>query len=131
MTWYTASIIQSIKYKGNIKQETYPVYENLVLIEAISPEEALMKAEKHAEEVSKIDDQLQLNGKQDYMCFEGVRKLIEVMEPLCTDDELEVKELRTGVELSYSYMEVETIDALEKLSKGKRVSVTYIDSDEN
>ena len=101
------------------------------MIEADNSQQAFEKAERHAKEVCSIDDQLQLNGKPAYMDFEGIRKLIEVTEPLCTDDDLEVRKLRTGVELSYSYMEVDSKEALTKLAKGKQVQISYIDADED
>ena len=132
MPWFTASIIQSTKFKDpSENQDIFPVYENYVLIEADSVKEAFEKAEHHAKDVCAIDDQLQLNGKPAYMCFEGIRKLIEVSSPLSTDDDIQVKSLCTGVELSYSYMEVVSQDELDRLAGGRRVRIDYIDADES
>lgn len=130
MPWYTVSTIQSVRYKNSSEdQQNIPVYENYVLIEANNPQLAIEKAERHAKEVCSIDDQLHLNRKPAYMKFEGIRKVIEVAEPLSSDDDLQVRQLKTGVELSYSYMEVKDEESLKKLSAGKKVNVSYIDAD--
>jgi len=126
MTWYTASIVQAIKLKEG-KQEIYPVYENYVLIEADTVENAFNKADIIGKQVSEIDDQLTLNNKPATMVYMGVRKLIEVRNPL--SEELDVDKLHSGTEVSYSYMEVDSEKKLKRLAEGKAVVVNYIDLD--
>lgn len=125
MTWYTASIIISCRLKEN-KQDVLPVYENFTLFEAESREEAFEKARQYAIEYAEIDDQLQLNGKPAYWKFEGIRKLIELRDHL--SDEYDVKQPDTGVELSYSYYEVEDEKQLTDLAEGKALGLRYVDA---
>lgn len=125
MPWYTASIIISCRLKKGA-QDIYPVYENFTLFEATSRKEALEKATQYAEEYSEIDDQLQLNGKPAYWKFEGIRKLIEIRDHL--SDELDVDRPKDGVEVSYSYMEVDSEKKLKELSEGRAVKVRYVDA---
>lgn len=129
MTWYTASIIISCRLREG-HQNTFPVYENFTLFEAKNAEDAAKKAENYAEKYAKIDDNLQLNGKSAYWKFEGIRKLIEIRDYL-SSNELDVDKPTSGVEVSYSYIEVDSEEQLLKLSTGKSVSVRYIDSDED
>jgi hypothetical protein len=125
MPWYTASIIISCRLKKGA-QDIYPVYENFTLFEATSRKEAHEKATQYAEEYSEIDDQLQLNGKPAYWKFEGIRKLIEIRDHL--SDELDVDRPKDGVEVSYSYMEVDSEKKLKELSEGRAVKVRYVDA---
>jgi len=49
MSWYAASIIMLTKFKDGI-QDKYPVWENVILIEGNSPDEASEKALARARE---------------------------------------------------------------------------------
>ncbi len=124
MSWYTASIIVSCRLKHG-QQDVYPVYENFTLFEANSREEALDKAKIYAKEYVSIDDQLQLNGEPAYWRFEGVRKLIKIRDHL--SDDLDADKPVSGVEVSYSYMEVSDEQQLHKLSTGQAVNLRYVD----
>jgi len=124
MTWYTASIVVSCRLKEGT-QETFPVYENFTLFEASDREEAYKKATEYAKEYVEIDDQLQLNGEPAYWKFEGIRKLVELRDHL--SEELDVDHPTSGVELSYSYMEVDDLKQLENLANGEAVNVRYVD----
>lgn len=125
MSWYTASIIISCRLKEGV-QETYPVYENFTLFEAESRKKAVEKAQIYANEYIKIDDDLRLNGKPAYWKYEGLRKLIEIRDHL--SDKLDVEKPENGVELSYSYFEVNTKEELIDLAKGKAVLLRYVDA---
>lgn len=125
MTWYTASIIISCRLKEG-KQDVFPVYENFTLFEAVSRKEAIEKATLYAKEYAEIDDQLQLNGKSAYWKFEGIRKLIEIRNHL--SDELNTGQPDNGVEVSYSYMEVNSEEELKNLADGQAVVVRYVDA---
>ena len=125
MTWYTASIVISCRLKEG-RQDVFPVYENFTLFEAASRKEAFEKAVRYAKEYAEIDDRLQLNGKSAYWKFEGIRKLIEIRNHL--SDELDTDRPENGVEVSYSYMEVDTEEDIRNLANGKPVEVRYIDA---
>jgi len=129
MTWYTASLIQTIKLK-NSQQDIYPVYEDNILIEANSVKEAFEKADSIGIEVSQIDDQLELNGKPAEMVYMGVRKMIEIHDSLSTTDSLKIDKPYSGVEVSYSYLEVDSEEKLNQLAQGKAVVVNLIDLDD-
>ncbi len=125
MSWYTVSIIISCRLKG-YDQGVFPVYENFTLFEADSSKQAYEKAKKYAEEYVAIDDNLRLNGKPAYWKFEGIRKIIEIRDHL--SDELDVDLPHNGVEVSYSYMEVNSEQELMKLANGDAVVIKYIDA---
>jgi len=125
MTWYTASIIISCRLKEG-KQDVFPVYENFTLFEASSRKDAHEKAIQYAKEYAEIDDQLKLSGKSAYWKFEGIRKLIELRDHLSY--ELDVDKPNNGVEVSYSYMEVNSEDKLKDLATGNAVIVRYVDA---
>ncbi len=126
MAWYTVSLIRSIKLKDG-RQKIYPIYENYVLIEADTVEDAFEKADLIGEKVSNIDARLILNNKPAKMMYMGLRKLIEIHDPLSISDELHMSRPEHGTEVSYSYMEVDSEDKLKRLAKGESVVITYID----
>lgn len=111
------------------KQDVFPVYENFTLFEATTRKEALEKATQYAKEYTEIDDQLQLNGKPAFWKFEGIRKLIEIRDHM--SDELDVDQPENGVEVSYSYMEVNSKKMLKDLANGQAVNVRYVDAADN
>jgi hypothetical protein len=107
------------------KQDVFPVYENFTLFEAADRGEAMKKATQYAKEYVEIDDQLQLNGEPAYWKFEGIRKIIEIRNHL--SDELDTENPSSGVEVSYSYMEVTGEELVKDLAKGKAVDIRYVD----
>jgi hypothetical protein len=117
MTWYAAHTIMYVKFAdGN--QEKYPIWENIILIEANSDEEALEKAETRAkEDESESEDDFTWENRSASLIFAGIRKLISCNNP----DE----NPRHGTEISYSQMEVKTEDELSKLVKGESVTIIY------
>jgi len=124
MRWYVASIIISYRLK-DIEQKVFPIYENFTLFYANSRKEAWEKAKLYGEEYSTIDDKLEINGKDAYTKYEGIRKLVEII-----DNEFSLKKPIDGLEISYSYMEVYNKEDIKKLADGKAVKVNYIDNDE-
>jgi len=123
MTWYVASAIMSIKTNG--KQKNIPIYENFILIEADSPNQALDKAIKISKDETALDDDLYLNGKPAKMVFEGIRKLIKISNP--TDRDLDSTPPTTGTELTYSEYLIKTKNQLKNLVAGKSVNIKYIE----
>jgi hypothetical protein len=125
MTWFTASIIVSCRLQEG-HQDVIPVYENFTLFEAANRKEARSKAEDYAREYVKTDNQLKLNGKPAYWQFDGIRKLIEIRDHL--SDELDVEKPGSGVEVSYSYMEISDEKQVNDLASGKAVVLRYVDA---
>jgi hypothetical protein len=108
-----------IKIK-DVPQDRYPVWENIVLIEAGTEEEAFKKAEERGR-LDEGDDggSLRWGKKPATWVFAGVRKLTACEDP----DERP----GDGTELSYSEMELDSLEAVKKLASGKQVQVTYND----
>ncbi|WP_353928947.1 DUF4288 domain-containing protein [Okeanomitos corallinicola TIOX110] len=99
-------------------QNKYPIWENIILIEANSDEEALEKAETRAkEDESESEDDFTWENRSASLIFAGIRKLISCNNP----DE----NPHHGTEISYSQMEVKTEDELSKLVKGESVTIIY------
>ena len=115
--WYAASVIMYTKFKDGL-QNKYPIWENVILIEAESSDEALKKATKRAQE-----DEGDSGGTYFYedraatWVFGGVRKLTE-----CKDS---ASKPGDGTEVTYSEMEVDTEQSLSKLINGEPVIVRY------
>lgn len=116
MRWYTAHVITYIRYKAQ-RQETFPVYENLVLIAATSTQEAVQKAADKArlEYVGDSEGTLTSDGEPAEMVFAGVRKVVLV------DDSDERP--GDGTELSYTEMQVSSIEDIERLAAGQTLPV--------
>lgn len=124
MTWYTASIIMSIRTIEPTQTEI-PVYENFVLIEGKTPEEALRKAVEIGENEEKYNDDMTINDKPAKMVYEGIRKLINVSNP----DQLDLDNDRpiSGTELTYSQYVLENEEQLDDLINGRELLVKYIE----
>src|SRR5262245_60788107 len=100
MTWYIAHIVMSVRFKdGN--QNKYPVWENLVLIEAASEEEAEEKAKVRARRYEgDTHGSLTWEERPATWVFAGIRKVIRC--------EIPDVQPTSGMEVSYSEFEVAT-----------------------
>lgn len=117
MKWYAASILIGIKYKDGI-QDTYPIMENVVLIQASADEEAHNKASKRALAYEgDADGTFCWDDRPANAVFVGIRKIIE-----CVDSDSQPGD---GTEITYSMMEVDSEDALKKLISGESVVIVY------
>ncbi len=124
MTWFAASIILGIKPKiGQV--ESILVYENVVLVEAVCPNEARLKAEEIGEAEAAIDDGLMLNGLPAERVFSGIRKLVNVSNPPTLD--LDKDNPTHGTEVTYSVFEVASEEELRSLANGGEVNVRYVE----
>jgi len=106
-----------VEFKDKL-QEKYPIWENIVLIEANSEEEALRKAEERGH-LDEGDDSGSFSWEKRpaMWVYGGIRKLLS-----CADFE---KRPTDGTEITYSQMEVKSASDLKKLINSKRVSVIY------
>jgi hypothetical protein len=117
MKWYVAHVIMYVKFKDG-KQDRYPIWENLHLIKAPTPEKAWEKADKCGHEAEgDSDDSFRWDNRPATWVYAGTRKLIE-----CTDHPPV-----SGTEVTYSVLRVETSRDLKKLVKGSSVAVTYLE----
>jgi Domain of unknown function (DUF4288) len=80
-TWFAAHIVMYVEYKEG-QQSTFPVWENSVLIEASSEEQAFTKAETRGREAAGDDGgTFRWGGKRASWVFGGVRKLTLCEDP--------------------------------------------------
>jgi len=119
MPWYAASAIMFVKYKdGN--QNNYPIWENVHLVEAATPEEAEKKAIKRAkEDEGDSSGSFKWEERPATWVFAGLRKLLTVSHPNLDEKELD------GAEVSFSEYEVSTEADLNSLVNGEDVKVLY------
>jgi hypothetical protein len=138
MAWYAAHIISYVKFKDGI-QDSFPLWENVVLIEAGSGEMALEEAKKIG--LSDYDDtedpdnngDMTWNERPAYWVFAGIRKLISCnpIASVSVDKNIDRNDPDYrpghGTEVTYSTMEVGTQEELDKLVRGEPVRVLYED----
>ncbi len=117
MSWYVGHLLMLVKFKdGN--QDKFPIWENIILIEASSTDEALLKGkEKGLADQSPSHNDFLWGNRPAYFVFAGIRKLIE-----CTNPDQQPSD---GTEISYSQFEVDSHKSLEKLIAGDEVMVYY------
>ena len=118
-TWYSAHIIMFVECNFE-PQRHFPVWENIVLVEAESEDQAFEKAERCGRQ-SEGDDggSFRWGDQPAKWVFAGVRKLTECA--LVTD------RLGDGTEVSSNEFEVSSRAAIEKFVSGEPVKVCYND----
>lgn len=115
--WYAAHLILYVKLKDQ-PQQSYTIWENIVLVKAPTEEEAFAKAARRGREEEGDDDgSFRWGGKPARWVFAGVRKLT-----LCEDPE---RRPGDGTEVSYLELEVDSEQAVSQLVRGDVVSVKY------
>ena len=115
MAWYAAHLVLFFRLKKR-RPKRLLAWENIVLINADSEQEAFAKAEERGREDAGDDDNLRVNDEPADLVFAGVRKLV-----LCQDEH---RRPNDGTEVSYTEMEVGSEEAIRKLVAGEAVSVT-------
>jgi hypothetical protein len=119
MNWYAAHIVMVVRFKEQ-PQDQFPVWENIVLIEAKSDDEAFVKAEERGRQDEGDDDgSFRWGGKPATWVFVGVRKLTSC------DDALQRP--GNGTELTYLEMELSSEADLERFVRGEPTSVLIRD----
>lgn len=118
--WYAAHVILHAQVTGETGK-SIPVWENVILVEAESEEEAFAKAERYGERQAGQSDAPTFTwaGQPARWIFGGVRKLT-----LCDNAEQRPGD---GTEITYLQMRVASDEALRKLLDGEDVGVTYIE----
>ncbi len=117
MNWYAAHVIMYVKFKdGN--QNSYPFWENVILIESDTDKMAIEKAiERAREDEGDCDGSFKWEGRPATWCLAGIRKLISCEDP--------TERPRNGTEVTYLEMEVSSQEDFSKLLNGESVSVVY------
>jgi Domain of unknown function (DUF4288) len=115
--WFAASVIMYVQFKDGA-QNKYPIWENIILIEATSDKEALEKAEKRGrEDEGDSEGSFHWEERPARWVFGGIRKLLK-----CKDADNRPTD---GTEITYSQMQVATEEAFNKLINGEAVTITY------
>jgi hypothetical protein len=120
VTWYAAHLLFYVKLKKK-RQKRYPIWENIVLIQAKTEEEAFAKAEQRARDDACMcpDESFTWGGEPAEWVFGGVRKLM-----LCMDEH---KRPGNGTEVTYSEWQAPSWQALQQLIHGRPVSIRIDD----
>lgn len=121
--WYAAHVITSFRAK-NTKRKWINVWETIYLVNGKTRALAEKKAEKLGRREAKFGSiGLTINGKPGEMVFEGIRKLMTVMNP----DDMRLSEDRPndGTDITHSEFGVRDQKELMKLIRGKQVTVEY------
>jgi Domain of unknown function (DUF4288) len=113
MSWFAAHVIMAVKLK-NGQQSRFPVWENVVLIEARSEDEAFRKAEELGRRGEGDDDgTFRWGGKAATWLFAGVRKLTECAYTGAQPGD--------GSEITYNEIELESQEAVASFAAGEPV----------
>lgn len=120
--WYAAHAIFYFE-RMEPKQESYLIHENVYLISATTYEVAEEEAKRLAQdnEDLNVDGHLEVNGRKAIYRFAGLRKVVEVQTTPDPDDALPLN----GREITYSVMEVDTLDEVKALAQGEMGNVLY------
>jgi hypothetical protein len=120
--WYAAHAVFYFKLIDE-SQDSFLVHENIYIISAADSNAARAKAEiiGQANEDSGDDGHLELNEKRASYVFAGIRKIIEAETTPSPED----APLANGQELTYSVLEVDTLDEVLALATGEMVDVLY------
>lgn len=121
MAWFSATLISAARLRTG-EQDSYPVWEDICLIEASSDDEAFRKAEALGKSRDSDDPTLTLNGQPARMGFLGVRKVARVINSLNAPEDAAPLH---GSEVAFSKYSVSTSTDLEKLVRGDSVPVIY------
>lgn len=122
MPWFAASVIMHICFKYG-EQDKYPVWENVLLIDAPSNEEALQKAETLGREQEGDEGgSLTWAERPAKWVYSGTRKLLTVSNP-SSGENLPAD----GAEISYSEFEVPDDVSLSRPVNGEEVTVLYVE----
>jgi hypothetical protein len=106
-----------------VEQESFLVHENVYLVDAADPASARVRAEAVARsnEDASEDGHLELNEHKASYVYAGLRKIVEAEQlPLTVN-----LDAANGLELTYSELEVDTLDEVLALARGEMVEVLY------
>jgi hypothetical protein len=104
VSWYLSREIIYFEFADQGDQDEYQVWENLILINAQSPEEAYQKALKHGFDG---EGEVTIDGRKGRSKFKGLKTLVPVYE-----------DIEDGAEIEWLEYVVEK-DKLESLVKSK------------
>lgn len=121
MKWYGASVVIWMRKKDYEPNKPCQFWENIILVHAATPEEALAKAESRGRLDAVKDDTMRIDGEPAELEYVGIRKMIEVMSLDNTDQPVD------GAEITYSLMIAANRAALVDFATGKEADITHIE----
>ncbi|HEV2946656.1 MAG TPA: DUF4288 domain-containing protein [Gemmataceae bacterium] len=115
MSWFAAHLIMSVRLKAK-QQRRFPVWENIVLIQADSEKQAFQKAERRGRLDEGDDDGTFTWGDHPAIwVFAGVRKLTP-----CEDSQSPPSD---GTEISFLEFELDSEETVRKFVEGQQVKM--------
>jgi hypothetical protein len=119
--WFAAHVIMYFKFKDG-QQDSYPVWENVFLVEAPNAEEGHQKAERLGQaDEGDSGGSLTCGGRPCTLTYAGIRKLVTVQGGVDNPGDLPAD----GAEVTYSQLVLKDAKALAWLVGGKPVTVRY------
>jgi Domain of unknown function (DUF4288) len=121
MPWFAAHVVMHHQLTDG-PQDRYTGYENVVLIEADTPEHAIERgAALGREDETDCSGTLTVDGRPARLVFDGVRKVVEVLHaPGC-------QQVAARDEITYSEFEVADADQLRRFAAGDAVPLVSIE----
>jgi hypothetical protein len=124
MSWYAASLIFVFRVQKG-KQERFPVWENVYLLESQSAEDAWRKAEEFGRTEQVDDESLTLDDEPAFLRFSGVRKVVAIQNPFPTTPNADPPSDKT--EITYSEFTLNSEEDVKRLVAGECVALVYED----
>lgn len=124
MTWYAAHIILLTQFLDGI-QDSYPIWENVVLINAETSDEAYAIADKKGEAEAEVSEGYTYNGRPAVWVYRGTRKLNECIEHFDPEECASGGMEEYGTEVTYSSFVLPNEDAMQKMLANRDVTVLY------
>jgi len=122
MPWFVAHVVMAVHYKDG-KQDTWPVWDNIHLVEANDAEGADLRATQIGRSCEgDSDGTFEWDDRPAEWKFVGVRKIVTVSNSASPADEL-----GDGAELTYQTFEVNSKQALDSLMVGEPVLLRLIE----
>ncbi len=118
--WYAVHLIMAVIFKDG-KQEKYPILENIYLLQDQPDEDIYARAARIGEGASgDSNGTFRWEGRPAMWRYVGIRKVIRCN---VTDRENPLD----GSEVTYSALEVSSLDELSKLAAGEEVGVLLVE----
>ena len=122
MTWFAASTVIGMRRQDG--KGVISIYENIILIEAETANDAHRIASEIGLSEANIEDGLTIDDMPAVRIFAGIRKIITVSNPAPYD--LDQDRPITGTEITYSEFEVPDEDSLQRFARGETMNVLYL-----
>lgn len=117
--WYSAHAVMAIRFKEGVQNE-FPAWENIILIQAETDQEALDKAEARARQ-DEGECGLTWAGHPAEFVFSGLRKVVK-----CYESELQPSD---GTELTYNQLVFSNKEDFDAFASGREAHALFENED--